>query len=179
VGKVPFFRCHQAVVNSRQRRARQRETQQGNQYPGQMVILSVHPYAFDAPPAQRGNDGVRPGPQVAPAIQVQAVQAKLATDESQPGGDCFIFLREGMHAVDYEAGCAGGAFVRPVPGGFCMRFRGCPKGEIPDAFELQAVQFNTASYNRRLCSISLAGWPCRVSQALQEYLGYFYPATQG
>jgi hypothetical protein len=37
----------------------------------------------------------------------------------------------------------------------------------------------SAGYNRRLCSISLAGWPCRVSQALQEYWGYFYPATQG
>ena len=36
-----------------------------------------------------------------------------------------------------------------------------------------------AGYNRRLCSISLAGWPCRVSQALQEYWGNFYPATQG
>jgi hypothetical protein len=84
-----------------------------------------------------------------------------------------------MHAVDYGAGCFGGAFVLPVSGVFYMRLRERPKGEVPDAFELQAVQFNTASYNRRLCSISLAGWPCRVSQALQEYLGYFYPATQG
>jgi hypothetical protein len=46
-------------------------------------------------------------------------------------------------------------------------------------FALKTKQPEAASYNRRLCSISLAGWPCRVSQALQEYWGNFYPATQG
>jgi hypothetical protein len=38
-----------------------------------------------------------------------------------------------------------------------------------------------AGYNRRLCSISLAGWPCRVSQALRRYwdVNFFHPTTQG
>jgi small subunit ribosomal protein S16 len=48
-----------------------------------------------------------------------------------------------------------------------------------DDFPLKTARQKAAGYNRRLCSISLAGWPCRVSQALQEYWGYFYPATQG
>jgi hypothetical protein len=116
VDGVPFCGRHQAVVNRRQCGNGQREAQQGNEQPCQLVVLAIHSYTFDAPPAQSGSDGMDPGPQVTPAIQVEAVQSKLASHESQPGRDGLVFLSGCVHAVDYQSGCAGGG-VLPNPQG--------------------------------------------------------------
>ena len=41
-------------------------------------------------------------------------------------------------------------------------------GSMKYGSRLKFTCFVLARYNLRLCSISLAGWPCRVSQALQN-----------
>src|SRR5665647_3248711 len=76
-----------------------RKPSSGISNPGQWVILSVKPHAFNPPPAECCRDRVHPGPQVAQAKQIQPMQSQLTADEGQPGGKRFVFWGGLMHAA--------------------------------------------------------------------------------
>ena len=110
--RIPFFSGRQAKNNGGERAGGHGETQQRNQHPAQSVVLAELLHALNAINPERRRNRHGPAQRIAQAVQVKAVQAQRAANESEPGGQSLVF-----HAcIKPQALGAGGC--RRHPGSF-------------------------------------------------------------